>query len=314
MHQKHPDRNHDSNVLPQYDSWSQSLDRQSQGPLSRSQIQPTIDDSNDLQDYFVLPHSTQNSGILPTAAIPAIPTANSLSNVDASFFSDQLDTILDILPQAGVDNLLDNETFAFINQIEQATKEATQPSPRLDIMWPNWPPNLPPPHLLQHLCVLKQPVILMFSLSLSDSLTGPASKYFSRSTRMLVASSMPPVSWHRCLSPLRIRTFPSLPFFMLSVLSARCILQQYHLHPCRITPKNRRVSSLLKEDFYRLTSRFEGEIFRQKYRDKEKSPESFAEEQARRAKDSLREYASVGEQVIQVMQGDCPLILSIYIH
>jgi hypothetical protein len=55
----------------------------------------------------------------------------------------------------------------------------------------------------------------------------------------------------------------------------------------------------------------EDEIFQQKIRVKERRQESFAEEQARRARETIDVYLSMGEQAVQVMQGDRALPLSL---
>jgi len=58
------------------------------------------------------------------------------------------------------------------------------------------------------------------------------------------------------------------------------------------------------EPCFRPLTYVEDEIFQQRIRVKERRPESFAEEQARRARETMDVYISMGEQPIQVMQGD----------
>ena len=60
-------------------------------------------------------------------------------------------------------------------------------SPRSDMMWPNWPPNLPSPELMRHLCVSKA-----YTYSFVSKLIclPSGSKYSSRTKYTLVASSI----------------------------------------------------------------------------------------------------------------------------
>jgi hypothetical protein len=120
---------------------------------------------------------------------------------------------------------------------------------------------------------------------------------------MRAASSTLPVSWHRYLSLPLIRNFPSLQFFTQSVASAQCIPPRYHLHPYQIMPSKLQVSRLSRPSIPDLIVCLEDEIFQQKLQVKEKRPESFAEEQARRARETIDKYVSLGEQPVQIMQG-----------
>jgi len=68
-------------------------------------------------------------------------------------------------------------------------------------------------------------------------------------------------------------------------------------------PSKLQVSRLSRPSIPDLTVCLEDEIFQQKLRVKEKRPESFAEEQARRARETMDKYVSLGEQPVQIMQG-----------
>jgi len=106
-----------------------------------------MDNQNDGVNYSAFPHSTQHSEIFPTATSRPITA----SPITATRFDEQFDTPFDLLP--GEDNSIDDPTFTFMKQMEQAANQSGQPSPKLEMMWPNWPPGLPPPDLLRHLCV-----------------------------------------------------------------------------------------------------------------------------------------------------------------
>jgi hypothetical protein len=56
------------------------------------------------------------------------------------------------------------------------------------------------------------------------------------------------------------------------------------------------------------------EIFRQRHKANDGHPESFAEEHARRARETIDILVSLGEHSLQVMQGDWVLVLSAYIR
>jgi hypothetical protein len=198
LQQKSQGSDHGSNSPPQYDSWSQSLYRQSQSAQasssSLSQILPDVSNQNDVKNFSIFPHCSQISEILPTAT--------STSGVDITSFNDQFETTFDLLPR--VDNSEDDQAFPFIGQIEQDTTEVPRHSPEPEMMWPQ---NLPPPGLLRHLCALRHLAVLLVSpLHLSDSL--PVSRCFLRSNHTLVAYFMLPASWSHCHFLRRIQNFP----------------------------------------------------------------------------------------------------------
>jgi len=108
-----------------------------------------MDNQNDGVNYSAFPHSTQHSEIFPTTTSRPITTTP--RPITATLFDEQFDTPFDLVP--GEDNSIDDPTFTFMNQMEQAANQSGQPSPKLEMMWPNLPPGLPPPDLLRHLCV-----------------------------------------------------------------------------------------------------------------------------------------------------------------
>jgi hypothetical protein len=50
--------------------------------------------------------------------------------------------------------------------------------------------------------------------------------------------------------------------------------------------------------------RIQDEIFQQKYRTRQARPDSFAEEQARWARETMDQYLFTGEKLVQALQGD----------
>ena len=210
-----------SNTPPQFDSWSQSLDRQSSNPDASSSLsQPRSDIYSQIEvpNFSGFPHSTQNSGAL-AAAIAKSAT----SDIGATFFANQFEPTFDFL--TGVDGSVNEQLFSCItSQSEQPIKEGvvlpSGPSPESEMIWANWPPNLPPPDLLRHLCDSTPPSTHTLRLAYSFL----ASKCFSRFTTTRVASSTLPVSWLHFHSLLLIHVFLSLLSSMPSVPSARCIL------------------------------------------------------------------------------------------
>jgi hypothetical protein len=65
--------------------------------------------------------------------------------------------------------------------------------PMLDMMWPNWPPDLPSPKLLFHLCVPRARILDSWLIC---SFLCSALKYSSRTKCTPVASSMFLPSWN----------------------------------------------------------------------------------------------------------------------
>ena len=138
---------------PQFDSWSQSLNRQSQNvqgsTSSLLQIRPaTINDRSDIADFSVFQafqHFAQISkGVTPTYSMSSIST----------FFDDHPEGPFDLLPKVG--SSLHSQYLPFIAQVSYLINKINQSTPTLDMIWPNWPPNLPTPGLLLHLCVFEK--------------------------------------------------------------------------------------------------------------------------------------------------------------
>lgn len=145
---------YDSNSPPQFDSWSQSLDRQSTNlqvsstsSTSLSYTPLDINVQSNSASFTEFQHSKQN---LTATAL----ATSSTSNVETTFFDHQFAPTFDL---TGVGSSVNEEGFSFISQLEHPTSGEvpvpSDPSPELEMIWSNWPPNLPPPDLLRHLCV-----------------------------------------------------------------------------------------------------------------------------------------------------------------
>jgi len=115
---------------------------------------------------------------------------------------------------------------------------------------------------------------------------------------------MPPVSWHHYHFRQHTPNFPFPLFYTQYVLSARCI-QQRSLHlPCQIILKLHQVSYLTALlHVMLLMACVQDEIFQQRYRARDGRPDSFAEEQARWARETIDKYLFTGENLVQVLQG-----------
>ncbi|KIM77869.1 hypothetical protein PILCRDRAFT_611893 [Piloderma croceum F 1598] len=261
---------YDSSPPPQFDSWSQSLDRQSnnlQGSsTSLSHTPPDINGQVDSASFTGFPHSKQNL----TATATALATS-STSDVEATFFDHQFVPTFDL---TGVGSSVNEDNFSFISQLEYPTREEvpvlSDPSPELEMIWSNWPPNLPPPDLLRHLVE----VFFAFQHHARRLFHAPS---------FMASLSLPPSD----------PGFPIAP-----VLHAICSVSPMYTAV---------VSSPPLPNFARQAP---DEIFQQRHRVNERRPESFAEEQARRARETIDVYVSRGEQPIQVMQAN--VILSWY--
>jgi hypothetical protein len=75
---------------------------------------------------------------------------NYLPSPGISFFS----TTPEVVQMTTVTQIPDVDLYSLEQPLESAVPLAVL-SPRSDMMWPNWPPNLPSPELLRHLCVAK---------------------------------------------------------------------------------------------------------------------------------------------------------------
>jgi hypothetical protein len=130
---------HNSESPPQFDSWSQSLNRQTHGiqelTSSLSQTHVDINKPTDAATFSIFPPAAQNSDPAP-----------SLSGINETLFDNQVRPTFDSLP--GATSTVNQQAFSFITPPENATIE--EPALEVDM---NWPPHLPPPPLLRHLCV-----------------------------------------------------------------------------------------------------------------------------------------------------------------
>jgi len=131
------------------------------------------------------------------------------------------------------------------------------------------------------------------------------SSCFSLSTPTRPVFSMHPVSWHHYHFHPHIPNFPFPQFYTLYVLSAHCIqLLSLHL-PCRTMLKLHQVSYFTARSHIMLLliACIQDEIFQQRHRAREARPDSFAEEQARWARETIDKYLFTGENLVQVLQG-----------
>lgn len=136
------------------------------------------------------------------------------------------------------------------------------PSFGLDIVWPNWPPNLPGPELLRHLV----DVFFIYHHH--------AHRLFHY-TSFMTSLSLPP-------------SHPKFP--SPAVLHAICALGSLYTAA---------VTSPPFPDYGKVDPE---EIFWQRNRLKEDRPDSFAEEQAKYAKDTAEHLKYLGQDLFQVLQ------------
>ncbi|KAG6877642.1 hypothetical protein C0993_005351 [Termitomyces sp. T159_Od127] len=143
---------------------------------------------------------------------------------------------------------------------------STDLSLRLDVMWPNWPPNLPGPELLHHL------VEVFF-------------RFHPHANRLFHAAS-----FRSTLSlPPSHTKFPSTP-----VLHAICAIGSLYTAV---------VTSPPLPDFQQYPpALWLDEIFLQRQRIKEHRADSFAEQQAKYARETADHLNSIGEDLFQVLQ------------
>jgi hypothetical protein len=155
LYKNHRGNDYDPSSPPQFDSWSQSLDRQSSdlqvSSTSLSHTPPDINGQSDPDSFTGFPHPKQT--LTFTATTTALATS-STSDIKRPFFGHQFMPTFDL---TGVGSSVNEEKFSFISQLEHPIREEipvpSDPSPELEMVWSNWPPNLPPPDLLRHLCV-----------------------------------------------------------------------------------------------------------------------------------------------------------------
>ncbi|KAF8912757.1 hypothetical protein CPB84DRAFT_1670239 [Gymnopilus junonius] len=143
-----------------------------------------------------------------------------------------------------------------------------------DIMWPNWPPGLPGPELLRHLVE----VFFMFH---------PHANRLFHAPTFMNSLSLPP-SHHK---------FPSAP-----VLHAICAIGS--LYTAAVTSPPLPNYDEVSPD----------EIFLEKYRIKQNRPDSFAEQQAKLAKETAERLNALGEDLFQVLQANIILTWFYWSH
>jgi len=137
--------------------------------------------------------------------------------------------------------------------------------PMLDMMWPNWPPDLPSPKLLFHL------IEVFFTYQMH------ARRLFHVPTFM-ESLTLPPSH----------AKFPITP-----ILHAICAISPMFTPAAIASPS------------------LAGGVFQQGYRITEQNPESFMEQQASLAKETISKYWSSGDRPMQVLQAN--IILSWYL-
>ncbi|KAF5377608.1 hypothetical protein D9615_005317 [Tricholomella constricta] len=147
-------------------------------------------------------------------------------------------------------------------------RSSSEPSFGLDVMWPNWPPNLPEPELLRHLVE----VFFVFH---------PHANRLFHGASFMSTLSLPP----------NHPKFPSPP-----VLHAICAIGSLYTAV---------VTSPPLPDFRESPP---DEIFLQRQRIKEQRIDSFAEQQAKHARETADHLNSLGEDLFQVFQAN--IILS----
>jgi len=161
----------------------------------------------------------------------------------------------------GVD-LFADQSFCYTEVREDTT--APPPSPGLDVVWPNWPVNVPRPDMLRHL------VELFFAFH-------PHASRLFHAPSFMASLLLPP-------------THPKFP--IPPVLHAICAASTLYTAAVSSPPLPNYAEVALNE------------IFQQKYRAGDARPDSFAEEQARWARETIDKYLFMGENLIQVLQGD----------
>lgn len=148
------------------------------------------------------------------------------------------------------------------------------PSANLDLVWPNWPQDLPPPDLLRHLV----DVFFVFHPH--------ANRLFHLPTFM-----------HTLNLPPSHPKFPSTP-----VLHAICAIGSLYTAA---------VTSPPLPNFDKVPP---DEIFLERLRSKEQRPDSFAEHQAKLARETGEKLNTLGEDLFQVLQANIILTWFYWSH
>ncbi|KAF7967188.1 hypothetical protein HWV62_35620 [Athelia sp. TMB] len=94
-------------------------------------------------------YSAQDQGSLDFGPISRMDSTSSTGQLD--FVEGQNFEVINSLATM-VDPLAD-QSFSYIHEV-RSPGEPTHTSPGLEVVWPNWPPNVPEPHLLRHLVEL----------------------------------------------------------------------------------------------------------------------------------------------------------------
>ncbi|RDB28416.1 hypothetical protein Hypma_015426 [Hypsizygus marmoreus] len=147
-------------------------------------------------------------------------------------------------------------------------RSSAEPSYGLDMIWPNWPANLPEPQLLRHLVE----VFFVFHPHANRLLHAPS---------FMQTLTLPPIH----------PKFPSTP-----VLHAICAIGSLYTAAVTSPPLPNFMESPPDE------------IFLEKQRLKEQRHDSFAEQQAKYARETAERLNSLGEDLFQVFQAN--IILS----
>jgi len=104
-------------------------------------------DSLDGDPNLSLPQGKPSTGYsMNFSTLPITTPSHSDSDVD--FITDNFAPISDTIV-AGANPLAD-QSFSYISDIREGGT-TTSPTPGMEVIWPNWPPNVPRPSLLRHL-------------------------------------------------------------------------------------------------------------------------------------------------------------------
>lgn len=155
-----------------------------------------------------------------------------------------------------------------------SARPQTDSSFGLDVIWPNWPPNLPGPELLRHLVE----VFFVFH---------PHANRLFHAQSFMSTLALPPSH----------PKFPSAP-----VLHAICAIGS--LYTAAVTSPPLPNFSEVAPD----------EIFLLRHRIKEQRPDSFAEQQAQYGRETAERLNSLGEDLFQVLQANIILTWFYWSH
>ncbi|KXN89934.1 hypothetical protein AN958_04938 [Leucoagaricus sp. SymC.cos] len=165
------------------------------------------------------------------------------------------------------------DSFISVQPPENNTSVASIPF-ALDVMWPNWPPDLPGPELLRHL------IDVFFTFH-------PHANRLFHATTFLNSLSYGP-------------NHPKFP--CTAILHAICAIGSLYTGA---------VTSPPLPDFDKIAP---DEIFLERYRIKEQRPDSFAEQQAKLARTTVDRLNVLGEELFQVFQASIILTWFYWSH